>query len=226
MARGLQDPTHFMIESTTTYDQDLIGDLKQTTLPTELWLQILEYDDPKHLWLSVRNASRAYRDYVERLFTSKYLHNLRIALSLPRRDPATSKLKWRGDPIPGSQLVMAYTRLSDDRKRLHLESPAVAKDRNSEKTLVELKDTGTLPKERLEEAPTNVNMSTHPMASLTIKLPVHVKWDVTRNIWTWEVDWRDLLSRFFDAKERQGRRWPTTAGMHVDRGLPMRNRRF
>ncbi|KAJ4992224.1 hypothetical protein SVAN01_02243 [Stagonosporopsis vannaccii] len=207
MDRSFQESILFMSKQTTTSYRDKIENLRGIPLlPTEIWLLIFEYDDLKHLWSYVRNVSRAFRDCVERLFTSKYLQRLKVALSLPRRDPATTKLKWRGDPIPGSQLVMSYTGLSEDKKRLRLQSPTVVKDRNSEKTLEELRDAGTLPKERLEEAPTNVNMSTHPMASLTIKLPVHVDWDEEQKIWVWEVEWRDLLGRFFDAKDKQKRR--------------------
>ena len=195
-------------------------------LPTELWLQILEHDDPKHLWLTVRNVSKMYKDRVERLFTSVHLHKLRIALSLPRRDPATSKLKWRGDPIPGSQLVMAYGQLSEDGTRVRMESPKVVKDRGSNRTLEELKDAGTLPKERLEEAPTNVNMSAHPMAALTIKLPVHVDWDEGQKIWVWEIEWRKVLSRFYEAKDKQSKRWPTPTSDVVPHGAarPVRGR--
>ena len=115
---------------------------------------------------------------------------------------------------------MAYIRLSEDGKRLRLESQTVVEDRNSRKTLEELRDAGTLSKERLEEAPTNVNMSTHPMASLMIKLPVNVEWDETRKVWAWDVEWRNLLSRFFDAKDKQAKRWPTTAWGRAARGLP------
>ncbi|KZM26785.1 uncharacterized protein EKO05_0000127 [Ascochyta rabiei] len=180
-------------------------------LPTEIWLQILEHDDPKHMWLSVRNSSSMYRDCVERLFTSKYLPKLSIALSLPRRDPATGKMRWRGDPIPGSQLKMTYSRLSEDGKHLRLESPAVVKDRSSERTLEELKDAGTLPKERLEEAPAYVSMSSLSFAGLTVDVPVQVDWDEARKIWVWDIEWSKLLSRFYDAKEKQAKRWPSTS---------------
>lgn len=184
-------------------------------LPTEIWLQILEHDNPKHLFLSVRHVSRTYKACVERLFTSKYLSGLSIALSLPRRDPATGKLRWRGDPIPGSQLKMTYKQLSEDERRIFLESPVVLKDRSSEKTVEELREAYTLPKERLEEAPAYVSMSTHSFTGLTIDVPVRVDWDGMRKIWVWELDWRMLLSRFYDAKERQGKRWPSST---CDRG--------
>ncbi|KAH6643655.1 hypothetical protein C7974DRAFT_370874 [Boeremia exigua] len=194
-------------------------------LPPELWLQVLEHDDPVHLWVSVRNISRTYKHYVERVFTSKYLHMLEIFLSLPRRDPATSKLKWPGDPIPGSQLAMAYAGLSEDGRLLHLESATVVRDRNGEKTLEELRSTGVLPKERLEEAPTNVNMSTNPMASLPIQVPVQVEWNEARKVWTWEVEWRTLLRRLFNAKDKQRKRWPTTIWSSAQpHGLPWRGR--
>ncbi|XPS74630.1 hypothetical protein M3J09_006742 [Ascochyta lentis] len=179
-------------------------------LPTEIWLQILEHDDPKHMWLSVRNTSRTYRDCVERLFASKYLSKLSIALSLPRRDPATGKMRWRGDPIPGSQLKMTYSRLGEDGKHLRLESSAIVKDRSSERTLEELRDAGTLPKERLEEAPAYVSMSSHSFAGLTVDVPVQVDWNETRKIWVWDIEWPNLLSRFYDAKEKQANRWPST----------------
>ena len=178
-------------------------------LPTEIWLQVLEYDDPKHLWLSVRNVSRRYQEIVERLFRSQYLQRIKIAFSLPRRDAASSRLKWPGDAIPGSQLVMAYVGLSADGNRLRVESQTVVKDRNGEKTVEELRNAGILPRQRLEEAPTNVNMNTNPLASLPVKLEVVVEWDEVRKRWAWDVEWRVLLSRFFDAKDRQGKRLPT-----------------
>lgn len=210
MARRPQESALSMSKQ-TPYRSAILTLGNTPLLPTEIWLQVLGYDDPKHLWLCVRKVSFTFRDFVERLFTSDHLHRLKVALSLPRRDPATSKLRWPGDPIPGSQLVMAYTRLSEDGRRLCLESPAVVKDGNSERTLEELRNAGTLVKERLEEAPTNVNMSTHPMESLSIKLPVHVEWDGERKIWLWKLEWRVLLNQFFDAKDKQGKRWPTMA---------------
>lgn len=185
------------------------GTLQQ--LPTEIWLQVLEHSDPKHLWLTVRNVSRKCREMVERLFRSQYLRRIKIAFSLPRRDAASSRLKWPGDAIPGSQLVMDYAELSADGSRLRVESQTVVKDRNGERTVEELRDTGILPRQRLEEAPTNVNLSTNPMASLPVRLEVAVEWDEVRKRWAWDVDWRILLSRFFDAKDRQGKRWPTKA---------------
>lgn len=210
MADSNQQCTISMAESTITPDHVVTEDRRNVSLlPAELWLQILEHEDPKHLWLSVRNVSPVYQSLVERLFTSKYLQRLQIALSLPRRDAASSKLKWPGDAIPGSQLVMAYARLSQDGNRVHLVSPTVVQDRNGERTIEELRNTGILPKERLEEAPTNVNMSTHPMASLTVKLRVEVEWNEVKKRWVWDVEWRSVLSRFFDAKDRQGKRWPT-----------------
>ena len=106
---------------------------------------------------------------------------------------------------------MAYAGFSADERRLRVESQTAVKDRNGEKTVEELRDAGILPRQRLEEAPTNVNMSTNPLASLPVKLEVVVEWDEVQKRWAWDVEWRVLLSRFFDAKERQGQRWPTKA---------------
>jgi hypothetical protein len=201
-----------MAESTIKGERTTTENRETTPqLPTEIWLQVLEHDDPKHLWMSVRNVSRKYQEIVERLFRSQYLQRIKIAFSLPRRDAASSRLKWPGDAIPGSQLVMAYAGLSADGSQLRVESQTVVKDRNGEKTVEELRDAGILPRQRLKEAPTNVNMSTNPLASLPVKLEVVVEWDEVRKRWAWDVEWRVLLSRFFDAKDRQGKRWPTKA---------------
>jgi hypothetical protein len=201
-----------MAESTIKGEQTTTENRGTTPqLPTEIWLQVLEHDDPKHLWMSVRNVSRKYQEIVERLFRSQYLQRIKIAFSLPRRDAASSRWKWPGDAIPGSQLVMAYARLSADGSQLRVQSQTVVKDRNGEKTVEELRDAGILPRQRLEEAPTNVNMSTNPLASLPVKLEVVVEWDKVRKRWAWDVEWRVLLSRFFDAKDRQGKRWPSKA---------------
>lgn len=186
-------------------------------LPPEIWLQILEFDDPKHLWLSARNISTTHKDCVERLFTSKHISKLSIALSLPRRDPATGKLKWRGDPIPGSQLKMMYSGISEDGRYLCLESSRVVKDLSNERTLEELNIAGTLPKARLEEAPAYVSMSSMSFAGATIDMPVHVDWDEARKIWVWDVQWRRLLSQFYAEKEKQGRRWPSKKQREVVR---------
>lgn len=210
MARGFQESATYMNDPLITADQGAIETVKNTQiLPTEIWLQILEHDDHQHLWLCVRNASRAHRDCVERLFTSKFLADLSIALSLPRRDPATGRMKWPGDPIPRSQLKMAYGQLNEDGRHLRLESSVVIKDRHTQRSVEELKADGTLPKERLEEAPAYVNMSTYSFAGITVNMPVQVDWDEARKIWTWDVEWRKVLGSFYGAKEQRRARWPS-----------------
>lgn len=216
-----------MADSMATPDHNAVNyrNTAALLLPAEIWLQILEHNDPKHLWLSVRTVSRTHQDLVERLFTSTYLQRLTIALSLPRRDPATSKLKWPGDPLPGAQMVMRYARLGDDKSKVRLESPVLVRDWRGEMTLELLRETGVLPKQRLEEAPANVNMSRHTMAGVAVDLPVRVEWDDGLKVWVWEVEWRGLLSRFFEAKERQGKRWPTTASTAGPQTSRWRSRR-
>lgn len=208
MARDSQTSTMFTAPPPAEVNPNAIDTAKNMTcLPTEIWLQILEYDDHQHLWLSVRNVARTYRDRVERLFASKFLVNISITLSLPRRDPATGKMKWPGDPIPRSQLNITYRKLNEDGRLLRLESSAVIKDRHSQKSVVELKDAGTLPKERLEEAPAYVNMSTYSFAGITVRMPVQVDWDEIREIWTWDIEWRKVLSGYYAAKEQHKAMW-------------------
>jgi hypothetical protein len=216
MARASQESTKLMIEQpNSTQSQNVVETVKNTpALPAEIWLQILEHDDHQHLWLSVRNASRALRDCVERLFTSKYLTDLSIALSLPRRDPATGKMKWPGDPIPTSQLKLTSSQLSKDGRYVRLESSTVIKDRHTQKSVEELRENGTLPKERLEEAPAYVNMSTYSFAGITLHMPVWVDWDEEQRIWTWDVEWRRVLTGYYNAKEIRKARWrePCSSG--------------
>lgn len=209
MAHASQKFTASVVEQPNrAEDQNVVVNLKDTpALPAELWLHILEYDDHQHLWISVRNASRALRDCVERLFASKHLANLSVALSLPRRDPATGKMKWPGDPIPMSQLKLDYCQLSEDGKLLHLESSTVVKDRHTQRSLEELKENGTLPKQRLKEAPAYVNLSTYSFAGITIHMPIQVDWDCERKIWTWDIEWRRLLSCYYSAKEMRKASW-------------------
>jgi hypothetical protein len=222
MARDSQKSTT-TIAHTTMVDHDVTTATKRIPLlPVEIWLHILEYDNPKHLWLSVRNVSRMYRACVERLFTSQYLSSLSIALSLPRRDHATGKMRWRGDPIPGSQLKMEYSRLSADGQRLYLESSVVVKDRFNEKSVEELRNAGILPKERLEEAPAYISLSTHSFAGVTVNMPVQVGWSEARKIWIWEIKWRNLLSQFYDGKEKQSKRWHKAARDVVPHGVHTR----
>ena len=209
MARASQESTTFMIEqpNRTKNQNDVITVKNTPRLPAEIWLHILEHDDPQHLWLSVRNASCALRDCAERLFTSKYLADLSIALSLPRRDPATGKMKWPGDPIPRSQLKLQYSQLSKDGKSLRLESSTVVRDAHTQRSVEELKDNGALLKERLEEAPAYVNLSPYSFAGITVHMPVQVSWDGDRKIWTWNVEWRRVLSCYYSAKEMRKASW-------------------
>lgn len=209
MARASQESTTSIVEQPNrTEDQNVVNTLQNTpALPVEILLQILEYDDPQHLWLSARNASRALRDCVERLFTSEHLASLSIALSLPRRDPGTGKMKWPGDPIPMSQLKLTYSQLSEDGKLLRLESSTVIKDKHTQISVEELKENGTLPKERLEEAPAYVNLSTYSFAGITVHMSVQVKWHEGRKIWTWDIEWRRVLSCYYSAKETRKASW-------------------
>ncbi|KAJ4336093.1 hypothetical protein N0V87_005673 [Didymella glomerata] len=209
MARASQESTTSMIEQPNRAENQNVANTVKSTpaLPAEIWLHILEYDDPQHLWMSIRNASRALRDCVERLFTSKYLADLSIALSLPRRDPVTGKMRWPGDPIPMSQLKLKYSQLSENGELLRLESSTEVKDRHTQISVEELKENGTLPKERLEEAPAYVNLSTYSFAGITVHMPVRVDWDEGRKIWMWDMEWRKVLSCYYSAKEMRKASW-------------------
>ena len=53
-----------------------LGRVDAPTLPTELWLQILEQATALHaihLWTTVHHVSQRFRGYVERKFLLRYL---------------------------------------------------------------------------------------------------------------------------------------------------------
>jgi hypothetical protein len=176
-------------------------------LPTELWLDILEHtvtrDNADFLWCTVRRVSRQYKAYVERLFETRYLLNLTISLGLPLRDTTTGALLWPGEPIPGRQLKMAYKQLKSDGQTAVLTSPVVLRDNSTAKSVEELRNSSTLTKERLQAAPAWVSLSSSPMKGCIVDIPVRIEWDGEQKIWVWELRWRELVSKFCNAKQEK-----------------------
>ncbi|KAF1945643.1 hypothetical protein EJ02DRAFT_419321 [Clathrospora elynae] len=173
------------------------------TLPTELWLQILEradVHDAVHLWTTVRHVSRNFRDYVERLFTSIYLPNATISLALPRRDPTTGALKWPGTPIPGAQIIFLFDTFAPDQHHVLFRSPEVLGAGSEARSVEELRHTNVLPKERLQEALPWVNNGKNPLTGLSMSVSGKLDWDNESKTWTWEIDWRKLMTHFSQAK--------------------------
>ena len=174
-------------------------------LPAELWLTILEQTtvyDAINLWITVRRVSRAFQDLVERLFLSTYLPKFSISLALPRRDAATGALKWSATPIPGSQVVMSFDRVDADKVTLLLKSPATLRQGSEVVSLAELRDQAVLPLERLKAAPPWVYFNKNALTGLIVNVPPRIEWDEERGVWIWRIDWKRLVSQFYNTKAK------------------------
>jgi hypothetical protein len=172
------------------------------TLPTELWLQILEHAtifEAEHLWTSVRLVSIQFKDYVERLFMAIYLSYFAISLSLPRRDPVSGSLKWPVE-IPRYQLAMSFDSIMSDQRYAVFASPSVLKNRLEVKNVEEMRDSNVLPLQRLIEASSWVYTSNHFATGLSMELEKHIEWDQVRRIWAWQIEWKSLVDRFYKMK--------------------------
>jgi hypothetical protein len=171
------------------------------TLPVEIWLQILENTDlnEEHLWVSVRHTSYQFRDFVERLFVGTYLPRFAISLALPRRDPDNGTLNWPG-AILNSQLVMTPARVAPDGCYVTFVSPLELRNRSDVQNVHELKENGWLPKERLMKATTWVYMNQNFMSGRPLQLIKDIEWDEQEKRWVWQVEWRQLVGRFYRAK--------------------------
>jgi len=169
-------------------------------LPTELWLQILEQTDTCDLWNNVRLTSRAFKDYVDRIFVSTHLPKLSNSLALPRRDPITGALKWPGEAIPQTQIVFSFDKMAADSRYAVLKSPESLGRGGDIKSVDELRRIAVLPKERLQEAPNWIKIDRNSMAGFSTVAVGRFDWDEERQVWTWEVDWRMLLTQLYQAK--------------------------
>lgn len=172
-------------------------------LPTELWLQILEntsIHEAEHLWVAVRQVSRQFRDYVERLFVSTHLPQFAISLSLPRRNWNDGTHRCWPGVVPNAQIIMSLNNATLEERFATFASP-VELGRGDEKASVEdLRASGVLTEARLLEAPAWVYPGKNYMAGRPIKLSMDIEWDQAREIWIWPVEWRELVGRFYKAK--------------------------
>ncbi|PSN64330.1 hypothetical protein BS50DRAFT_452493, partial [Corynespora cassiicola Philippines] len=173
------------------------------SLPAEIWLEILELiGDAEELWANVRLVSRRHRALVERAFRSKVLPLTAISLSLPRRDPSTNTLKYPG-AVPLVEMTFTFSNLDATMSNLVLASPT-----NLRGTSVrEMKQTGVLPLQRLEEAPMWVWIGTGSSKGkgITMNMPVgerQITWDDAEGVWKWETDWKKFITAYIAKKTR------------------------
>jgi hypothetical protein len=195
----LQRHSHLYSKESMTMDSAI------QSVPTEIWLEILEHTctsvgQVEHLWISLRPVSRQFRDLVGRLFLKSYLPLFTILLPLPCRDPHSGATKWP-DVIHHGQMAMSLESLSEDKSSAIFVSPLEIKTRDSMMSRVEeLRRTNLLPKARLLEALPWVHTGKMIMGGHPLEAPRAIEWDEQRKRWVWQLDWKKMVSQFFKAK--------------------------
>ena len=187
------------------------------TLPSELWLQIFEHslatsnEAAEHLWIHTRCVSVLFKNLVERVFGSICLPRFTISLALPRRNPMTGRSLWPG-AVPGVRINMSIASVDAERSVATFASPLVLTDGSDQKSVEELKMAGVLPKERLRAAPAWVCANQNSLAGLTMGLPMDIEWDEQSKAWIWELEWRKLVTQFYEAKKQSRMKKPVHTG--------------
>ncbi|KAH3919523.1 hypothetical protein HBH56_015420 [Parastagonospora nodorum] len=172
-------------------------------LPTELWLQILENTsthEAEHLWMAVRQVSRQFRGYVERLFVSSHLPHFAISLSLPRRSSNDGSHRCWPGAIPNAQVIMSLHHTTLEERFATFVSPVELGCGDERASVENLRASGVLTEARLLEAPAWVYLGKNYMAGRSIPLPMDIEWNQAKHRWVWPVEWRVLVGRFYKAK--------------------------
>lgn len=201
-----------------------------TILPPELWMNIFDQSsilNAEYLWTVVRHVSTFFRDCIERQFASSHLLSFAISLSLPRRDPGTSAVRWQG-AVPRAQMTMSFDFVVPNLNLAIFTSPIMLEDSQSTLRVEELRDSNVLPKERLQAASAWVFVDGMRAKGIPMYVTRKIEWDSNRNLWMWEIAWRTLVSRFYQARRQReterlqklsstnmvriNRRWPSEFG--------------
>lgn len=166
-------------------------------LPTELWLHVLEsLADPEFLWTTIRLVSRAHKSYVDRIFVSTYLPTLTISLALPRYDPTTGKLRYRG-AVPATEVTFQYAGLDAATARMLLATPTTV--RNGE-SMEQITARGVIEKQRLDEAAMWMWFGRNRGKGALLDVRKDMCWDDTRKLWYWNAEWERLVTKYFSTK--------------------------
>ncbi|KAF2240761.1 hypothetical protein BU26DRAFT_525672 [Trematosphaeria pertusa] len=166
-------------------------------LPSELFLQILEnISDIGYLWATVRLVSKSFKIHTERVFQSSHLPTLSISLSLPRYDPATGTLRYRGY-VPQTEVTLRYASLDQGNRRVVMATSTMAPNGES---MADLKAAGVLSVQRLEEATIWVWFGRNRGKGVGMENLGNIRWDDEQKIWFWGVEWKKLVKAYFEAK--------------------------
>jgi hypothetical protein len=63
-----------------------------------------------------------------------------------------------------------------------------------------LKTTGVLSQQRLEEAVMWVSIGCSRAQATPMDISKSVEWDEIENIWVWDVEWKELVNKYFEIK--------------------------
>lgn len=184
---------HETIHQTTHISHNSVPPKPMPVLPVETWLQILENtQNVEWLWKSVRLVSKQYKAFVERVVVSHFLPQASVSLSLPRRDPTSGALLYRGQ-IPGAELSMHYAELSGEKSRVLFRTSSNIENRG-------LNGEDYLSKRRLDEASSWLWFGSNRGKGTSITISKDVEWDERQKRWVWEVEWRKLIGAYARAK--------------------------
>lgn len=189
-------------ESDGLSNDDATVHVPSYALPSELWLQILEFNARRkahlaHLWCTVRLVSRLHRSLVERLFTTTSLPTVSLSLILPRRHPDTEVLLHMYS-VPSAEVTLQDAQVQGD--MLTVTTRPTVRDGTSMELLREQEK---LSKRRLDTA-TSVWMSFKGYNKATsrgsVKMPIDVEWNDHDKVWQLHVEWRKMFSSYFHDK--------------------------
>jgi hypothetical protein len=178
-------------------------------LPTELWLQIVEnISDPAYIWTTLRRSSPTFESYVDKVFLSTYLPKVSASASLPRRDPSTNALRYQHD---APEITFQFSGVASNMSYLTMGTSTIAK---SGASMEHLKTTGVLSQQRLEEAVMWVSIGCSRAQATPMDIVKNIEWNKIEGIWVWNVEWKELVNRYFEIKaakreELERRKKPT-----------------
>ena len=206
----LEDMSPEMLPRPTHVPRNDANHFSVPTLPVEIWLQILENtQNAELLWNSVRLVSTKHKAYVERVVLSRFIPQASISLSLPRRDPTTGALLYRGQ-IPGAELSVHYTETGEDKTHVAFRTNKVGHDGIS---IESLNGVDFLSQRRLEDATSWLWFGCNRAKGVNVTMDKSLYWDESEKTWVWNLDWRKLLNAYVKAKNSKKR--PIKSGKTV-----------
>jgi hypothetical protein len=98
---------------------------------------------------------------------------------------------------------MSFNGLSSDGRYIYFRSPSVLNEGTRVESVEELKNTSVLPLKRLEAATVWVHFTQNQLTGLQMHVPRHVSWNGEQGAWIWKLEWKNLITQFYEKKREQ-----------------------